>query len=170
MLQEGKQQQDMISISISEVKTFMNHLLCRETFDAFHLTEAVLTTYGLFTFDGHIHKDYYDKEEYEALYKDGYPLARWKQLRPVFFDLIKGKHTPLSFSIVFQMSRSGTEKFLSALDTSFTLEDINGLFLNLRYDAGQLTAVTGTSLKIFSLDRSLEQAWDSKIQKFILSL
>lgn len=148
----------------------MNHLLCKETFDVFHVTEAALSTYGNFSIDGHIHKDYYTPEEYEELYGNGYPLARWKQLRPMFFDLIRGKHTPLSFSIVFQMSRSGTEKFLSGLDTSFSISDINGLFLNLRYESGQLTAVTGTSLKVFSLDRSLEQAWDNKIQKFILSL
>lgn len=160
----------MIAIPIPEVKTFMNHLLRLETFDAFHVTEVSLTTYAAFTFDGHIQKDYYSKEEYEDLYQDSYPLVRWKQFRPICFDLIKGKHTPLSFSIIFQMSRSGTEKFLAGLDTAFSADDINGLFLNLRYENGSLTAVTGTSLKIFSLDKSLETAWDAKIQKFILSL
>lgn len=160
----------MIAISIPEVKPFMNHLLCQSTFDAFHVTELTLTTFGSFTIDGHIQKDYYTKEEYETLYGSGYPLARWKQLRPVCFGLIKGKHTPLSFSIVFQLSRTGLDKFLSELDTSFTFSDINGLFVNLRYSEGKLTAVTGISLKIFSLDKSLESAWDAKIQKFILSL
>lgn len=160
----------MIAIPISEVKSFMNHLLCQNTFDAFHVTEVDLTTFGTFSIDGHIRKDYYTAEEYESLYGNGYPLARWKQLRPFCFNLIKGKHTPLSFSIVFQLSRTGTEKFLSELDTSFTSADLNGLFLNLRYSEGKLTAVTGTSLKLFSLDKSLESAWDSKIQKFILSL
>ena len=55
-------------------------------------------------------------------------------------------------------------------DTSFSISDINGLFVNLRYKDGKLTAVTGTSLNIFSMDKSLEHAWDQKIQKFILSL
>lgn len=160
----------MLAVSIPEVKTFMNHLLCQNTFDAFHVTEISLTTFSIFTMDGHIQKDYYTAEEYETLCGDGYPLARWRQFRPICFDLIKGKHTPLAFSIVFQLSRTATEKFLAGLDTAFTLSDINGLFVNLRYSEGSLTAVTGTSLKIFSMDKSLESAWDQKIQKFILSL
>ena len=160
----------MISIPINEVKLFMNHLLCRNTFDAFCVPELSLSTYASFHVDGHILKDYYTKEEYETLYKDRTPIARWKQLRPVCFELIRGNHTPLSFSIVLQLSSRAAETFLMETDTYFTISDINGLFVNLRYKDGKLTAVTGTSLKIFSMDKSLETAWDQKIQKFIFSL
>lgn len=160
----------MISIPINEVKLFMNHLLCRNTFDAFCVPELSLSTYASFHVDGHILKDYYTKEEYETLYKDRTPIARWKQLRPVCFELIRGNHTPLSFSIVLQLSSRAAETFLMETNTSFTISDINGLFVNLRYKDGKLTAVTGTSLKIFSMDKSLETAWDQKIQKFIFSL
>lgn len=160
----------MISIPINEVKLFMNHLLCHNTFDAFCVPELSLSTYASFHVDGHILKDYYTKEEYETLYKDRTPIARWKQLRPVCFELIRGNHTPLSFSIVLQLSSRAAETFLMETDTSFTISDINGLFVNLRYKDGKLTAVTGTSLKIFSMDKSLETAWDQKIQKFIFSL
>ena len=114
--------------------------------------------------------NYYTKEEYETLYKDRTPIARWKQLRPVCFELIRGNHTPLSFSIVLQLSSRAVESFLSETDTSFTVSDINGLFLKLSYKDSLLNAVTGTSLNIFSMDKSLEHAWDQKIQKFILSL
>lgn len=160
----------MISIPITEVKLFMNHLLCRSTLDAFCVPELSLSTFASFHMDGHILKDYYTKEEYETLYKDRTPIARWKQLRPVCFELIRGNHTPLSFSIVLQLSSRAVESFLSETDTSFTVSDINGLFLNLRYKDNRLNAVTGTSLNIFSMDKSLEHAWDQKIQKFILSL
>ena len=139
----------MISIPITEVKLFMNHLLCRSTFDAFCVPELSLSTFASFHMDGHILKDYYTKEEYETLYKD---------------------RTPISFSIVLQLSSRAVESFLSETDTSFTVSDINGLFLNLRYKDSRLNAVTGTSLNIFSMDKSLEHAWDQKIQKFILSL
>ena len=132
----------------------MNHLLCRSTFDAFCVPELSLSTFASFHMDGHILKDYYTKEEYET----------------VCFELIRGNHTPLSFSIVLQLSSRAVESFLSETDTSFTVSDINGLFLNLRYKDSRLNAVTGTSLNIFSMDKSLEHAWDQKIQKFILSL
>ena len=143
----------MISIPITEVKLFMNHLLCRSTFDAFCVPELSLSTFASFHMDGHILKDYYTKEEYETLYKDRTPIARWKQLRPVCFELIRGNHTPLSFSIVLQLSSRAVESFLSETDTSFTVSDINGLFLNLRYKDSRLNAVTGTSLNIFSMDK-----------------
>ena len=94
----------MISIPITEVKLFMNHLLCRSTFDAFCVPELSLSTFASFHMDGHILKDYYTKEEYETLYKDRTPIARWKQLRPVCFELIRGNHTPLSFSIVLHVA------------------------------------------------------------------
>lgn len=160
----------MIAIPIPEVRPFMNHLLCRETFDAFQVPELTLTTHSTFTIDGHIHKDYFSNEEYEEQYGNEWPLVRWKQLRPFCFGLIRGKHTPLSFSIVLQMPRSDMAVFLSGLDTAFTIQDIHGLFLNLRYGDGSLTATTGTSMKLFSLDRSVESAWDKKMQKFIFSL
>ena len=115
----------MISIPITEVKLFMNHLLCRSTFDAFCVPELSLSTFASFHMDGHI---------------------------------------------VLQLSSRAVESFLSETDTSFTVSDINGLFLNLRYKDSRLNAVTGTSLNIFSMDKSLEHAWDQKIQKFILSL
>lgn len=160
----------MISIPIPEIKSFMNHLLRLETFDAFQVTEISLTTYASFHIDGHIQKDYFSKEEYETFPLDDYPLVRWKQFRPICFDLIKGRHTPLAFSIIFQLSRSAVVSFLAGLDIGLEADSVNGLFLNLRYEKGALTAVTGTSLNVFSLDRSLEAAWDAKVQKFILSL
>ena len=160
----------MISIPITEVKLFMNHLLCRSTFDAFRVPELSLSTFASFHMDGHILKEYYTQEEYDTLYKEHTPIARWKQLRPICFELIRGNHTPLSFSIVLQLSSRAAETFLMETDTSFSISDINGLFVNLRYKDGKLTAVTGTSLNIFSMDKSLEHAWDQKIQKFILSL
>ena len=53
----------MISIPITEVKLFMNHLLCRSTFDAFCVPELSLSTFASFHMDGHILKDYYTKED-----------------------------------------------------------------------------------------------------------
>lgn len=166
----GRKEICMIAIPITEVKPFMNKLLRQDVFDQFHVTEISLTTCGLFTIDGHVRRAYYTKEEYEELYEDGYPLMRWGQVRPYCYDLIRGTHTPLAFSIVFQLSKSGTTAFLSRTDSSFSTENINGLFLNLSYKEGKLTAVTGISLNIFSLDRTLESSWDCEIQKFINSL
>jgi len=45
-------------------------------------------------------------------------------------------------------------------------EEIDGLFLNIHYEGSSVNCVSGTSLRTFSLDKSLEHAWDSMLQKF----
>ena len=44
------------------------------------------------------------------------------------------------------------------------------LFLNLVFQDGALTATTGVSLKQFSLDKSVEIAWDEHAAKFLQRL
>ena len=46
-------------------------------------------------------------------------------------------------------------------------EDVQGLYLNIRYDGKHLSCITGTSFKTFTLDKSLEHAWDEMVQKFL---
>jgi hypothetical protein len=48
----------------------------------------------------------------------------------------------------------------------FELEDVRGLYINLKYDGKNLHCVTGTAMNLFTMDRSLEQAWDMMVQKF----
>ena len=155
----------MISLHILDVKGFMAQLLLRDTFDRFYLTEASITTFGTFFIDGHLQKDYYSSEELETE-EFAQPYSYWKQVRPFCLELIKGKKTPLNFKIVFQLSASNTEKLLKQSGASLTLPDIGGLYLNLHYNGKNLNCVTGTSLNLFTMDKSLEHAWDEMVRKF----
>lgn len=155
----------MISLHILDVKGFMAQLLLRDTFDRFYLTEASITTFGTFFIDGHLQKDYYSSEELENE-EFAQPYSYWKQVRPFCLELIKGKKTPLNFKIVFQLSASNTEKLLKQSGASLTFPDIGGLYLNLHYNGKNLNCVTGTSLNLFTMDKSLEHAWDEMVRKF----
>lgn len=155
----------MISLHILDVKGFMSQLLLHDTFDRFYLTEASVTTFGTFFIDGHMQRDYYSSEELEQE-EFSQPYSYWKQIRPFCLALIKGKKTPLNFKIVFQLSAANTEKLLLQSGTSLTLSDIGGLYLNLHYNGQELHCVTGTSLNLFTLDKSLEHAWDEMVRKF----
>ena len=92
--------------------------------------------------------------------------ALWKDMRYFCFSLIKGNKTPLGFKFVFGLSRSNIEKLLTQQSLNFTSSDVDGLYINLKYDGHRLQCVTGTSLRTFTLDKSLEQAWDMMVQKF----
>ena len=111
---------------------------------------------------------YYAKEEQEELGLNGRHFTRWQELRPFCLALIKGKRTPLGFHFTFQLSPENTEKLLVQTDSVFSPADVNGLVLNIRFENGKLSCTTGTSLKLFTLDKSLDQAWDRMVQKFFL--
>ncbi|MCI8597379.1 MAG: hypothetical protein HFJ10_02890 [Lachnospiraceae bacterium] len=158
----------MISLQIQDIKDFMNKLLLQHIFDPFLLIECTITTYNTFHIDGRLHPDFYTKEEQENLGIDSRSFSRWQELRPFCLELIKGTHTPLGFHFVFQLSEENTAKLLEQTSSLFSLSDVNGLVLNLRYDSTSLYCTTGTSLSLFTLDKSLEQSWDQMVQKFLL--
>lgn len=143
-----------------KAKNCMSHLLLKPTFDEFSLVEGSIVTFNKFTIDGFLQKDFYE-EAPEKEYSD------WKDLHEFCFNIIKGKRTPLSFKFVLSLSKADFEKFLSAnkLD-GFRPENIQGLYLNFRYDGTSLQCVTGTSLNMFTLDKSLDAAWDEFVRKF----
>ena len=89
----------------------------------------------------------------------------WKDIREYAFSIIKGKRTPLSFQFVLGLSEMNIERLLQQQQLAFQPHDVQGLYLNLKYDGQNLTCVTGTSMKLFTLDKSLEEAWDQMVQQ-----
>lgn len=158
----------MLALKFSQTKAFMSKLLLSSTFDRFLLVEAAITTGVTVSIDGTFHRDFYTKEELsEKEYADA-SLIYWEHLRPVCLELIKGKKTPLGFKFVFRLSSSNTEKLLLQAGLPYAPSDVKGLYLNLRYDQGTLTCTTATALSKFTLNKSLDEAWDSMVRKFFL--
>lgn len=151
----------MIALALTEVKECMAKLLLSETFDPFYFIEGELVTFGTFTLDGYLKKEFFDKDEIPE--RD---YALWKDVRDYCFSLIKGKRTPLSFKFVLGLSNSNIEKLLVQQELSFKPQDVRGLYINLKYDGTKLQCVTGTAMNLFTMDKSLEQAWDKMVQKF----
>jgi len=157
----------MISLQILDTKRFMSKLLLSDTFDHFYITEATITTFNTFIIDGHLQKDYYSTEELENINLAERSFSYWSQVKPFCLELMKGTHTPVNFKIVFQLSAHNTEQFLKQTNSNFTPADISGFYLNLRYSGQQLNCITGTSFHLFTLDKSLDHAWDDMICKFL---
>lgn len=153
----------MILLSISEVKEFMSKLLLSDTFDSFLFIEGEIVTFNTFSINGYLQKDFFDKD---MIPERNYSL--WKELREYCFSLIRGKRTPLRSKFVFGLSEPNIEKLLRQQGLSFTPQDVQGLYLNISYDGHSLRCVTGTSMNLFTLDKSLEEAWDKMVQKFFV--
>lgn len=158
----------MIAEQIKDVKNFMSKLLIDSTFDNFLVNEVSITTYNTFEIDGHIKKEFYTEEEFSSL-PDPH-LSFWSKLKPFCFSLIKGNKTPVKFKMIFALNRTQIENLITSNQISISIDDVNELFLNIKYENGTLTYVTGTSLKIFTMDKSLEKAFDTYISHFISTL
>lgn len=151
----------MIALALPQVKECMAKLLLSETFDPFYFIEGEIVTFNTFTLDGYLKKDFFEQEEDPER-----EYALWKDVREFCFSLIKGKRTPLSFKFVLGLSDSNIEKLLLQQGLDFKPQDVRGLYINLKYDGQKLQCITGTAMNLFTMDKSLEQAWDIMVQKF----
>ena len=152
---------------ITDVKSFMNHMLVKETFDDFLLSEATITTKASFVIDGHLVEDYYTPEELEVLNQKRITCVSFGEVRSLCFDIIKGKKTPGYFKFVFLMNPEGIAQILERNQIVMRLEDISNLSVNIRYQTGELYVTTGSSLKVFTPDKSVDQAWDRWVEMFL---
>ena len=134
---------------IEEVKPFMAQLLLQETFDKFCVSVAEIRTIAPITIKGTMSHDWLSPEDAEK-YKE-LEYIPWKLLRPVVFELIKGKQTPDFLKIQFvYYSENG---------------DCGGL--RVQFEAGTLTCLSTYTPAEFSLDRNAETFWDENCQAFL---
>lgn len=157
----------MIAITIKNLKNFMNQLLLSDAFDRFQVSEVQITTFATFSIDGKLHHNFYESEASKERKEAGQKQILWGDIRNYCFSLIKGKRTPLSFKIIFMFPKDETDMLIAENNTGITSDDIYGLYLNCQFNGETLTLTTGTSLRIFTLEKSLEHAWDRKLQTLL---
>lgn len=155
----------MVSLKVVDVKACMNKLLLQNVFDNFLVSEVEVNMANKYVIQGDINKSFLSNDEIEAL--DGREYSTWNELRPMVLQMMKGSRTPSSFKMVFVLSKSNTIHVLEKSGLAFRYEDIGGLFLNIRFDSNGLYFVTGTSIKVFTLDKTLDQVWDKDVKTFL---
>ncbi|MDE6917180.1 MAG: hypothetical protein K2P39_10340 [Lachnospiraceae bacterium] len=162
----------MIALEIKITKNIMNALLLSEQFDSFLTAEAVITTFNTFHIDGHLVKEFYDSEELEQLECAGQSttFSCWKDIRPFCFQLIKGKKTPVSFKVVLHAAPQLIEKIAANPECGVAANLIRSLALNIRYDNGKVTCVTGSAFTTFVMDKSVDKLWDTYVRQLLSRL
>lgn len=156
----------MKAYQIFDLKSFMNKLLLSESFDYFLLEEGTIITANTFTIDGHIHKEFYTKEEQDDEQLCPHDFSLWKDMRPLCFQLIKGKRTPLSFKFVLLLLPEHMTQILQ--NGGFSHHHLVKSFtLTVKYDGTAATLMTGISTNTFLMDKTPEQLWDNAFIKFM---
>jgi hypothetical protein len=154
----------MIMLTIPEVKPFMAKLLTQTTFDSFILRELELSTFTNFTISGY-NEAFYSKEELGEQSEKHNTL--WSDIRTIVFAMIKGNKTPLMFKIVLQLPTNRCSALVEQSGGKLRMEDIGGLYLNIRFEKNELHIITGTAIKTFTLDKTLELEWDAEVKHFL---
>lgn len=150
----------MLAKTIENKKQLMAALLTRDTFDAFETVSGSVTTYAVFSVNGQWHGSFYPDEE------TSHDFTPWNLLRPYFLSVIRGRNTPLAFQFVFRLPDGEMSALIEkeAISRELTA-DVSGLLLNLSFDGTSILLTTGVSHRTFSLDRTLERAWDNYAQQ-----
>lgn len=160
----------MKAYQIKFTKPFMNMLLVSEAFDAFLVEEVSITTFNTFHIDGHIVKEFYTKDD---IIENDTPLPSlsvWSDIRPICFQLIKGKKPPVSFRVVLCAPQSWLESLAANEDCEVNANLIQSLVLNIRYDNGHVTCITGSSFTTFIMDKSVDHLWDNEVKQLLTKL
>ncbi|MDF2542836.1 MAG: hypothetical protein K0S47_2554 [Herbinix sp.] len=155
----------MISLHILEVKAFMAKLFTNTMFDHFILKEMDVQTFTNFHISGQFNETFFSKDE--LMERGEKQNTRWSDVKAIAFAMIKGNKTPLQLRIVFQLPVEDISVMLQAGTGKLRVEEIGGLYLNVRFDKGELNVITGTAIKTFTMDKTLEQEWDLAVRNFL---
>lgn len=66
---------------------------------------------------------------------------------------------------MLQLPAGQVERFASG--NGVEAGQIQGMYLNIRYEDGALYCITGLSLGFFTLDKTLEDLWDRSAEEFL---
>lgn len=159
----------MKAFQILDVKEFMKELLVKDAFNDFRAAEFSVTTNVSYSIDGEVHPEFYTQNEETLPPVNPEIYTDWASIKPFCLSVIKGKQPPLSFKIVFLLSKQAISQLLVDNHIAMHADDIFGLYLNCQYENQSLMCVTGSSLRLFSLDKTLDNAWDDAVTKFFKS-
>ncbi len=157
----------MILCKIKDKKDFMAKLLAGECFDSFLLKEASIHGFVPYLIDGHINKDFFSSEDIADTPGVPYDFAEWKDMKPLCFNLIKGKRTPLFFKFILHLKPEAVGKLMAAGTCSVPTEQIKALVLTIKYDGSQVVLTTGSAFHTFVMSKEPDTIWDKALQQFL---
>lgn len=154
----------MVQLLIEDIKKLTDLLFVQEIFDRFLMREAHFVTGVTVDLDGQLNQDFFDTDELSAL--PDQTTATWGSMKKLCFQIIKGKKLPKRFQIVLKLAEADIPAWIAKNGLNLASETVKGLFITFRYENQKLTCTSGTALSVFTMDKSLDQAWDQQVVKF----
>ena len=159
----------MIRLVPKKLRELNRHLFAETTFDSFLVPEAHFVTAFRTDFTGQLPPASRDEAESSEAPSAAPACVSWQELRPYALQLVRGTQAPKSYSVVLKLPEDKTAA-LAAAAPGADPDDVSGLYLNIRYAKEEVSVTTGCTLKIFSLDKSWEKVWDSRVEEWFARL
>lgn len=158
----------MQSVLIENIVNFTTKLFKGQIFDDFLFLEGNVMSNCSYTLNGRLNKSIYSTEELSSVSEPF--LASWHDIKPIFSSMVNTVFSDthnIKYHLTLCLSPEQTRKLLVNSQSLITFNDIESLHINIRYENGKIICTTGTSLKIFTLDKSLEQYFDRYTINFL---
>ena len=134
----------------AEIKELMTKLLTGDEFDFYEMRSAEITTCMAYSLDGRLNKEWFDEQRSEEWIK-------WEEAKPSVKNIIKGKRKPQKMKIVLSVPEDIAVK---------VHPNAKALFLNLSFGGDRVVVTGASSQREFSLDKTLDEAWNLQLTKF----
>lgn len=161
----------MKNFEIEDVKKYMQDLLTDSRYDSFYMYEVRLKTSLDYYISGRLNHNFYItdvSEETEDMPDANQEYIYWKDIKKKVFDLIKGKRLPISFRLILMFNQENVIRLIEMNNIPIAPENVGALFYNIYYENGILQVTTGSSVKVFTLDKTLDHLWDDTVEKYYI--
>lgn len=158
----------MQAFHILDIKPFMQFLFQPGELDSYDFVSAQIHMDMDYSINGLLDTSFYTEDELENFQIKDAVYLPWSLARDKIFHIIKGKKTPGMMKIVLRLSDSQIKDMISQ-NSTFTPNDIDGMYINIIFQHQKLNVICGISYKIFSLDKSLEDILTKKITTLLKS-
>ncbi len=145
---------------IKSINAFMKTILLKDIFDDFSFINGEVVTSFSAAFDGKIIKDLDEETENERFIK-------YSAVRPLFLQIIKGQSTPKLFKLVLSLSKTKLNGFIEENKDKLGYLKPTGLFLNMRFEKGNLMLSSGCACDGFDKEKIVDELWDSRLSKLL---
>ena len=156
----------MRSFEAENAKAYLNGLFTEERYDSFYMYEARIKAALDYYISGKKNDGYEDTEDGEEGDREEYVI--WKDIKQTVLMLMKGDRLPISLKLVLMFHRDNIKRLCEMNNLPVDEQEIGGLFMNLTFEQERLVITTGTSLKVFTMDKTLEKLWDDTVEKFYI--
>ena len=144
----------MKMFEITDIKAYLNELFAGERFESFYLYELRCRS----------DVDYYVSGKKSSPEEAEY--AEWGALRKKLLAVIGTEELPKTMKLVLMFNRDNITRLIEMNNIPLSPESVGGLFININLDQNGMSVTAGTSIKEFTMDKTLEHTWDSTVEKY----